>query len=520
MSGIIYIPPSGGGGGLNSLTTNLPLTDNGSLTDPVISINPLSSGTSNEIQYTDNAGGFLASILKQSGGVLGVGGTDTQAILSLNSTTQGFLMPRLFSAATIVGAAAGMQVYEILTQIPKYAHVSDGWIPVGRYAGNPYTVAGAKDAQMMGSNLDGELIPMRLIGAGSTIYPGTGGGNYSHNSTNLGSSGQNFLYGYFNRTYVNQIYIGGAGLGVITATSTTGAGMRFSVFSAGVTNNFMKLHGETAYKGLSVRDTDIASIDRIEASAVMEIQSTTRGFLPPKMTGTQVEAISTPAEGLMTYATTSGSGDVTNKGWWGYDGSNFQSFTATGSGGASFPFSGSAVITGSLLVSGSTENILTVEGSGSNLFTVNGTLGQMFVVNDSFTGSLFGVSDISGLAPFEVFSDNTILMGDPAILSLNTTTKQLLNTGNTVIYDNIPTSSYSSAFFEYTVVSASNARSGKITTVWIPGTANITSSEVTSPDIGSTTGFALTAIFTGSNVALTGSATTDGWLLSSIIRGI
>jgi len=205
------------------------------------------------------------------------------------------------------------------------------------------------------------------------------------------------------------------------------------------------------------------------------------------------------------------------------DGSTFPITVDTGSGGgggSGFPFSGSAVITGSLIVSGSGGDIVTVEGSGSNVFTVNGSLGQMFTVNDSFTGSLFGVGNISGLAPFEVFSDNTILWGDPAVLSLNTTVKRLCNTGNTVIYDNIPTSSYNSAFFEYTVVSASNARSGKITTVWIPGTANITSSEVTSPDIGSTTGFALTAIFTGSNVALTGSATTDGWVISSIVRGI
>jgi len=37
MSGIIYIPP-GGGGGLNSLTTNPPLSDNGSLTDPVFDL--------------------------------------------------------------------------------------------------------------------------------------------------------------------------------------------------------------------------------------------------------------------------------------------------------------------------------------------------------------------------------------------------------------------------------------------------------------------------------------------------
>ena len=41
------------------------------------------------------------------------------------------------------------------------------------------------------------------------------------------------------------------------------------------------------------------------------------------MTGAQVEAISTPTEGLMVYSTSAGAGDVTNKGWWGYNGTNW-----------------------------------------------------------------------------------------------------------------------------------------------------------------------------------------------------
>jgi hypothetical protein len=60
------------------------------------------------------------------------------------------------------------------------------------------------------------------------------------------------------------------------------------------------------------------------ASAVLEIESTTRGFLPPRMTGAQVEAITTPAEGLMVYATNAGVGDITAKGWWGYNGTNWE----------------------------------------------------------------------------------------------------------------------------------------------------------------------------------------------------
>ena len=56
------------------------------------------------------------------------------------------------------------------------------------------------------------------------------------------------------------------------------------------------------------------------ASASVAINSTTQGFLPPRMTATQAEAIASPAEGLMVYATDGGGVTITSKGWWGYDG--------------------------------------------------------------------------------------------------------------------------------------------------------------------------------------------------------
>ena len=60
-----------------------------------------------------------------------------------------------------------------------------------------------------------------------------------------------------------------------------------------------------------------------ETSAKLAVDSTTKGFLPPRMTGAQAEAISTPAEGLMVYATSAGAGDITAKGWWGWNGTNW-----------------------------------------------------------------------------------------------------------------------------------------------------------------------------------------------------
>lgn len=60
-----------------------------------------------------------------------------------------------------------------------------------------------------------------------------------------------------------------------------------------------------------------------DASAAVDITSTTQGFLPPRMTGTQAENIVSPAEGLMVYATSAGTGAITSKGWWGYDGTTW-----------------------------------------------------------------------------------------------------------------------------------------------------------------------------------------------------
>jgi len=40
------------------------------------------------------------------------------------------------------------------------------------------------------------------------------------------------------------------------------------------------------------------------ASSLLDVTSTTKGFLPPRMTTTQINAISSPAAGLVVYNTT------------------------------------------------------------------------------------------------------------------------------------------------------------------------------------------------------------------------
>ena len=190
--------------------------------------------------------------------------------------------------------------------------------------------------------------------------------------------------------------------------------------------------------------------------------------------------------------------------------------------------SGNTLIEGSLsartaTISGNSQNILSVIGSGNSttspLFTVQGSSGELFSVSDSLVGSLFSVNDISGLPIVEVFSDNTMLVGSYQSPALNTTVRKTLTGGTNTIYS-IPTSAYTGAFFDYTLISSGStgARAGTIMTIWSGSTAQFT--ETPTPSIGSTTGVTFSVAVSGSNAVLSSSATTAGWVVKTIVRSI
>ena len=163
---------------------------------------------------------------------------------------------------------------------------------------------------------------------------------------------------------------------------------------------------------------------------------------------------------------------------------------------------------------------LTVYGSGSSqpIFTVQGSQGELFSITDSLSGSLYSVNDISGLPILEVFSDNTVLIGNYQDPMLITTTKLVTTASGAFTIYSLPTSSYDTAFFEYSIRSGSNARAGSIMAIQSGTSVNFT--ETTTTDFGSTSGFGLTVQVSGANLLLTGSATTSGWAVKSIVRSI
>ena len=186
---------------------------------------------------------------------------------------------------------------------------------------------------------------------------------------------------------------------------------------------------------------------------------------------------------------------------------------------ASLDVAGTTRISGSFNTATS-GSILTVIGSGSAqpIFTVQGSQGELFSITDSLSGSLFSVNDISGLPILEVFSDNTTLIGDYQDPMLITTKKvTMTNSGSFVVYS-LPTASYDTAFFDYSIKSGSNARAGQIMAIQSGSSVNFT--ETTTTDFGSTTAVAFTVLVSGSNMVLTGSASTGSWTIKTIVRGL
>jgi hypothetical protein len=119
------------------------------------------------------------------------------------------------------------------------------------------------------------------------------------------------------------------------------------------------------------------------ASALLDLTSTTKGFLPPRMTEAQRDAIASPATGLVVYNTDTNALNY-------YDGS---AWTAVGSGG------GAGVVSAFLAVKNSTQSVAsntpTKQTWGSETFD---TLGDFDLANGRFTPSIAGLYVVTASA--------------------------------------------------------------------------------------------------------------------------
>ena len=145
---------------------------------------------------------------------------------------------------------------------------------------------------------------------------------------------------------------------------------------------------------------------------------------------------------------------------------------------------------------------LSVIGSGSIIVDVQGSQGQLFSVTDSLSGSLFAVSDISGIPIMEVFSDEVIKMGTYGTEALQISGSQVFlpnfisgSSSNEVVVINTTTRRLETKIITGTG-GGSNGSSG---TSGLNGTAFGTAGSSGSSGINGTSGSSSTAGTSGSS---------------------
>jgi hypothetical protein len=326
--------------------------------------------------------------------------------------------------------------------------------------------------------------------------------------------------------------------------------------------------------------TSTASGMAMHTSSMLQVDSTTQGFLPPRMTAAQRNAISTPARGLLVYdidSTTEGlwlynSGStpgwqevLTNSGSQSISGSlTATSFTgslfgtsswaqnavtasyalnggvtqiiagtnvtispaggtgsvtinATGGGGASFPFTGSALITGSLVITGSTTSTLGFTGSlfGTASWAQNAVTASYALTAQTLLGSVVSAS----YAATASYATSFYVSGSLNVGNTNIEFQENTNvtSGSWRVISSEPTASYRAAFFDYVMFSGSIARAGTIYSVWSASYAEYY--ENYTGDVGgSTAGVTLQAAISGSNIQLQATASNNAWTIRSLVR--
>jgi hypothetical protein len=151
------------------------------------------------------------------------------------------------------------------------------------------------------------------IPTGSILIGSNANGNVSfidnqYNETfSVINSGSTNSFCRINGGYRYGTDLNASNFNIITPLGTgtgTGGDIITSIGVAGTTGTTRNTTAEIMRVKSSTANISIGANATPNASAILDITSTTKGFLPPRMTTTQKNAISTPATGLVVYDTT------------------------------------------------------------------------------------------------------------------------------------------------------------------------------------------------------------------------
>tara|TARA_R110000824_G_scaffold139685_16_gene305021 strand:+ start:1738 stop:2904 length:1167 start_codon:yes stop_codon:yes gene_type:complete len=173
-------------------------------------------------------------------------------------------------------------------------------------------------------------------------YDSVGGGSTAPTMQISSPTGINYVagafygngYHYFQNTGVGGSVAfdgdGSSGLVKFIINGGGGTATTFQMAYTGGDYNFIKSHHNTGGKFIFGRENGgsfeymriaqdgevLIGTPTTDASALLNVDSTTKGFLPPRMTTVEMNAIGTPASGLMVF-------DRTTSQWMGYNGSSW-----------------------------------------------------------------------------------------------------------------------------------------------------------------------------------------------------
>jgi hypothetical protein len=304
----------------------------------------------------------LANVLWGSGctgvknnpaGSLSVGATspNASAIFDIVSTTKGLGLPSMTTTQqnAIGTPRAGLVVYNSTLGFPTYYNgttwgsFASGWGLTGNAGTSAATnfIGTTDDIDLMfrRNNISSGRISTNNTafgnGAGAALTSGANNSLFGAGAGGkLTNPSQNTYFGFNAGSEVvsgfNNIYIGSQA-GASAGHTSGNKNLVISHQGMVATNNGAnQLNIGNVLWGVDCSATGTTAAGRLgvgtnapNASALLDLTSTTQGFLPPRMTATQAAAIATPAEGLMVYVTNTG-GVFTGKGWWGWNGAAWE----------------------------------------------------------------------------------------------------------------------------------------------------------------------------------------------------
>lgn len=251
---------------------------------------------------------FAQTNIFPSTGSAGIGTTTpfASSALEIKSTTQGLLIPRMTinqrNAILVSSAANGLLIFQ-----------TNGTPGFYYYNGTAWVALASSGTGGVNQNLSNLLAPTSVNADLLTI---------KSDSLNLGSSSL-----FWKNAYIHTIhFLDGTSQSSAFVPYTAGSGINITgnIISSTTTSQWGNTNSNIYFKGGRVSIGATAP----DTSAILDIKSTTKGVLVPRMTKVQRNAITLPAAALLIYQTDNAPG------FYYYNGTTWTSLTSTGTSGA------------------------------------------------------------------------------------------------------------------------------------------------------------------------------------------